>query len=172
MSTGLGPPNVCSNDECNLANDGSGWTLLALGYKTTRASAQYKIRNIQSLEPDTELRILTYTHTSINVSGIVDLLEASNPSRQSWIYVFAVQLVELTGQASAMLIVHDACKANTNHTWANTEAQPESFTSRNAFESYAKGRANVYVKHSRPFQLTTPCTRTYAIWPRRSASTS
>ncbi|CAB4298798.1 unnamed protein product [Prunus armeniaca] len=119
---------------------------LALGYKTTRASAQYKIRNIQSLEPDTELRILTYTHTSTNVSGIVDLLEASNPSRQSWIYVFAVQLVELTGQASAMLIVHDACKANTNHTWANTEAQPESFTSRNAFESYAKGRANVYVQ--------------------------
>ncbi|PQM40595.1 cation/H(+) antiporter 15 [Prunus yedoensis var. nudiflora] len=39
---------------------------LALGYKTTRASTQYKIRNIQSLEPDTELRILTHTYPHLH----------------------------------------------------------------------------------------------------------
>lgn len=115
---------------------------VALTYKSTRRSPQYKLRNIQSVGADTDLRILACTHTSSNTSGIIDLIEASNPSKQSPIYVFAVQLVRLTDHKSAMLIVHDACKTNIDRNNGESESN---FTA-NLFENYALQRENVFVQ--------------------------
>lgn len=117
---------------------------LAFCYKINRRSTQYKLRSIQSIGPDTELRILACTYSLSSVSGIINLLEASNPSRQSPICVFAAQLVELTGHASAMLIVHDACETSVHQ---GNQTQPESLvTSDNPFINYGKKRLFVSVQ--------------------------
>ncbi|CAN6561820.1 hypothetical protein C1H46_044051 [Malus baccata] len=116
---------------------------LALVFKPTKNTAEYKLRNIQSVGPETELKILTCTHTSSSVSGMIDLLEASNPTRQSPICIFAVQLVEITDHGSAMLIVQEVCKENSNR---SNQMQPEYIMSENRFEKYAKNRENVSIQ--------------------------
>ncbi|XP_047330699.1 cation/H(+) antiporter 15-like [Impatiens glandulifera] len=89
-------------------------------YKPTRKFAPYKRRSIQLSRPDVELKILVCIHTQRNVPTIVNLLEASYPSKRSPICVYVLHLVELTGRASAMLI------ANHNRPTANpTKAQSD-----------------------------------------------
>lgn len=85
--------------------------ILARTYKPTKQLTKYKRRTISSLEDDSEFRILVCIHNPRNVNSFVNLLEASNPTRQSPICATAVHLVENTGRAAAMLIVHDACKS-------------------------------------------------------------
>ncbi|KAM5586283.1 cation/H(+) antiporter 15 [Rosa sericea] len=118
---------------------------LAYSYKTTKHFGQYKNRNIRSIGSDTELRILACTHESRNSPAIINLLEASNPTRQSPIQVFAVQLVEMIGHTSAMLIVHDACKPN-NEGSKHKAGQISPSLPSNPFELYAKERENVHVQ--------------------------
>ena len=81
--------------------------ILAFTYKRSRRTRHYKCRTIQSTKPDTDFRILVCIHSMRNVSGMINLLQNSNPTQLSPINVFAVHLVELTGRSSAMLIVHD-----------------------------------------------------------------
>ncbi|KAF3452659.1 hypothetical protein FNV43_RR03092 [Rhamnella rubrinervis] len=84
--------------------------ILARTYKPTKHLSNYNRRTINSLEEDSEFRILTCIHNPRNISSLVNLLEASNPTRQSPICAIVVHLVENKGRAAAMLIVHDACK--------------------------------------------------------------
>ncbi|KAM1815145.1 hypothetical protein ACFX11_028728 [Malus domestica] len=110
---------------------------------STRPPVQYKERNIESVGPETELRILACFHNSDKVSGIINLLEASNPTKQSPIHVLVVHLVELTGHASAMLIVHDTCKTPTTK---YRQLPDSSSTSNGAFGNYARKRENITVQ--------------------------
>ncbi|ONI14520.1 hypothetical protein PRUPE_4G284900 [Prunus persica] len=72
--------------------------ILALIYKSNVPSKQHTHRSIRSIQANSD-----------NVSSVINLLEISNPTKQSPMFVFAVHLVELSGHASAMLIVHDTC---------------------------------------------------------------
>ncbi|KAM5546594.1 hypothetical protein ABKV19_002399 [Rosa sericea] len=114
---------------------------LAFAYKSSKRSPLYKLKNIQSVGTNTDFRILACTHTLNNTSGMIELIEASNPLEQSPIHVFAVQLVELTGHASAMLIVHDACKSSKHR-----HEEEQSNSASNPFETYALQRENVSVQ--------------------------
>ncbi|XP_050386310.1 cation/H(+) antiporter 15-like [Argentina anserina] len=114
---------------------------LALICKSSKSSA-YKPRSIQSAGAESELRILACTHTTSKASGIISLIEASNPSRKSPINVLAVKLVELTDHNAAMLIVHDAC----NKAGADGNNKLQYDFSSNAFEFYASQRENVSVQ--------------------------
>ncbi|KAM1176067.1 hypothetical protein ACFX2I_028349 [Malus domestica] len=108
--------------------------LLAIFYKSSaRPFVQYKERNVVSVGSNNELRILACAHNSRNVPGIINLLEASNPTNKSPLHVLAVHLVELTGHTSAMLVVHDACKTNDVYS-------PDNSSPSNAFEAYAQQR--------------------------------
>nr|XP_011460795.1 PREDICTED: cation/H(+) antiporter 15-like [Fragaria vesca subsp. vesca] len=119
---------------------------LSYTYNTTKKHLGHcKNRNIRSVGSNTELRILACTHDSRNSPAIINLLEASNPTRQSPIQVFAVQLVEMTGHTSAMLIVHDACKSKNEGSTHETR-QIFSSSHSNPFELYAKQRDNVNVQ--------------------------
>nr|XP_043612070.1 cation/H(+) antiporter 15 [Erigeron canadensis] len=80
-------------------------------YKPARRSVTYKRRTILKTKPDTDLRTLICIHTPRNVPTIINLLEASNPTKRSPLCIFALHLVELTGRASAMLIVHNSRKS-------------------------------------------------------------
>ncbi|KAJ7955813.1 cation/H(+) antiporter 15-like [Quillaja saponaria] len=82
--------------------------ILFLLQKATWGSQQIKHRTIQNAKPDTELRILACIHNNRHVTSITNFLESSNPTRLSPVNVVAVELRELHGRASAMLIMHDA----------------------------------------------------------------
>ncbi|KAJ8761966.1 hypothetical protein K2173_006568 [Erythroxylum novogranatense] len=84
-------------------------------YCPDKRLSQYKRRTIQNLRTDAEFRILACFQDFKNVSGMINLLECSNPTRQSPLHVFALSLVELTGRASAMLIVHDQHNRQTRY---------------------------------------------------------
>ncbi|XP_021728067.1 cation/H(+) antiporter 15-like [Chenopodium quinoa] len=102
-------------------------------YRPARRSVAYKRRTIQKSKPDAELKVLTCIHTPRNVPTIINLLEASNPSRKSPICVYVLHLVELTGRASAMLIVHNTRKSG-RPALNRTQAQSDHII--NAFENY------------------------------------
>ncbi|KAL6124993.1 hypothetical protein ACLB2K_077501 [Fragaria x ananassa] len=115
---------------------------LALFCKSTKSSTLNQHRSIQSVGAETELRILACAHNASNASGIISLIEASNPSSKSPIHVLAVKLVELTDHNAAMLIVHDAC----HKTGADGTNKLQSDFSCNAFENYGRKRENVSVQ--------------------------
>ncbi|OMO56208.1 Cation/H+ exchanger [Corchorus olitorius] len=102
-------------------------------YKPSRRYVAYKRRTIQKSKPDGELRVLVCVHTPRNVPTIINLLEASNPTKKSPICIYVLHLVELTGRASAMLIVHNTRKSG--HPALNrTQAQSDHII--NAFENF------------------------------------
>ncbi|KAF6176546.1 hypothetical protein GIB67_017168 [Kingdonia uniflora] len=81
-------------------------TVVAI-YKPVRGFITHKRRTIQRLTWSAELRVLTCIHTTQNVPSAINLLEISNPTKKFHIAVYVLQLVELTGRTSAMLIVHN-----------------------------------------------------------------
>ncbi|CAJ1961514.1 unnamed protein product [Sphenostylis stenocarpa] len=80
--------------------------LVRLIYKPRKILVPYKRRTIQNSRLDAELRILVGIHTPRNVPTLVNLLEATYPHKRSPLCAYVLHLVELTGRASAMLIVH------------------------------------------------------------------
>ncbi|CAH9076474.1 unnamed protein product [Cuscuta epithymum] len=69
-------------------------------------SEPYKRRTIQKAKPEDELRIMACIYDSINVPGVISLLESSNPTKASPITVFGIQVLEVVGRAPMMLVVH------------------------------------------------------------------
>lgn len=102
-------------------------------YRPARKFVPYKRRTIQSSKSDAELRVLVCIHTPRNVPTIINLLEASYPTKKSPICVYVLHLVELTGRASAMLIVHNTRKSG-RPALNRTQAQSDHII--NAFENY------------------------------------
>ncbi|KAF6137657.1 hypothetical protein GIB67_001511 [Kingdonia uniflora] len=76
-------------------------------FKPAQGFITHKRRTIQRSTRSAELRVLTCIHTTRNVPSVINLLEISNPTKKFHIAVYVLQLVELTGRASAMLIVHN-----------------------------------------------------------------
>lgn len=74
-------------------------------YRPARRYVTYKRRNVMESKTDGELRLVVCVHTPRNVPTISNLLEALNATKRSPICVYVLHLVELTGSASAMLIV-------------------------------------------------------------------
>ncbi|PHT45558.1 Cation/H(+) antiporter 15 [Capsicum baccatum] len=107
--------------------------IVTMIYKPARKFAPYKRRTVQSTKPDSEFRVLSCIHTPRNVPTIINLLEASCPTKKSPICVYVVHLVELTGRSSAMLIVHNTRKSG-RPALNRTQAQSDHII--NAFENF------------------------------------
>ncbi|WOL16850.1 hypothetical protein Cni_G25638 [Canna indica] len=127
--------------------------LVTMLNKSNRIRISYKRRNLQRSRPDMELRMLACVHTARNVPSIISLLQMSNPTKRSPIFVYALQLLELTGRASAMLIVHEAGKKRDSKrvgggTASSTMVHSEQIIA--AFENYEQHAGGVSVQ-----QLTT-----------------
>ncbi|XP_019155905.1 PREDICTED: cation/H(+) antiporter 15 [Ipomoea nil] len=112
-------------------------------HKPGRKSVPYKRRTVQRTKPDSEFRILVCVHTPRNVPTIINLLEASNPTKKSPICAYVCHLVELTGRASAMLIVHNTRKTGRP---ALNRSQAQSDHIINAFENFEQHAGNVSVQ--------------------------
>ncbi|XAR70445.1 hypothetical protein NMG60_11027295 [Bertholletia excelsa] len=102
-------------------------------YKPARRTVPYKLRSVQRSNPASELRVLVCIHTPRNVPTIINLLEASHPTKKSPICTYVLHLVELTGRASAMLIVHSARKSG-GPALNRTQAQSDHII--HAFENF------------------------------------
>ncbi|KAL8243349.1 hypothetical protein R6Q59_009607 [Mikania micrantha] len=112
-------------------------------YKPARRFAPYKGRTILTTKPDSDLRTLVCIHTPRNVPTIINLLEASNPTKKSPLSIFVLHLVELTGRASAMLIAHNSRRSG--RPAANrTQAQSDHII--NAFEIFEQHAGFVSVQ--------------------------
>lgn len=84
----------------------------------------YKKKTMQSSRVDAELRVLVCVHAPRNVPTIINLLEATRPNKRSPICAYVLHLVELTGRASAMLVVH-ATRQSGGPALNKTQAQTE-----------------------------------------------
>ncbi|OVA01157.1 Cation/H+ exchanger [Macleaya cordata] len=116
---------------------------ITMVYKPTKRFIPYKRRTIQRSKPDSELRLLACIHTPRNVPTIINLLETSYPTKKSPIYVYALHLVELTGRASSMLIVHNT-RTSSRPAANRTQAQCDHIVS--AFENYEQHAGHVSVQ--------------------------
>lgn len=106
-------------------------------YRPARRLVGYKRRNLQRSKHDSELRMLACVHTTRNVPSIISLLELSNPTKRSPIFIYALHLVELTGRASNMLAAHHS---------ATNQSRSSSDHIFNAFESYEESVGGVSVQ--------------------------
>ncbi|KAJ0962220.1 hypothetical protein J5N97_030048 [Dioscorea zingiberensis] len=105
----------------------------------------YKRRNLQKSRPGTELRMLACIHTVRNVPSMIGLLAASNPTKRSPIFVYALHLMELTGRATNMFIVHNMnSKGGQNQRRMRGQTQSETIIS--AFESYEQHAGGISVQ--------------------------
>jgi hypothetical protein len=116
-------------------------------HRGSRRMVGYKRRNLQLSNPDSELRMLACIHTPRHVPSIISLLGIANPTKRSPIFVYALHLVELTGRASNMLILHSTANSTplssrTPHK-SNTSSFPPIFS---AFESYEQHAGGVSVQ--------------------------
>lgn len=81
--------------------------LVALILHRSKRRVVYRRRNLQRSKHDSELRMVACVHNYRNVPSIITLLETSNPTKQSPIFLYVLQLIELVGRASSMLIMYD-----------------------------------------------------------------
>lgn len=117
--------------------------IMTLIYKPARKFVPYKRRTIQSTKPDSEFRVLACVHTPRNVPTIINLLEASCPTKKSPICVYVLHLVELTGRSSAMLIVHNTRQSG-GPALNRTQAQSDHII--NAFKNFEQHVGSVSVQ--------------------------
>lgn len=75
-------------------------------YDPSRKYAGYQQRNITHLRTNDEFRVLVCIHRPDNISSIIKLLDASNPSIQTPIAVFVLHLIELMGRTTPVFISH------------------------------------------------------------------
>ncbi|PSS02943.1 Cation/H(+) antiporter like [Actinidia chinensis var. chinensis] len=114
--------------------------IMSLLYKPKKSFLPNKHRAIQRLKQDAELRILACVHEAHSVAGIVNLLEASNPSRRSPIIVFSLHLIQLTGHTTALLIVHGP-----NQTTSQSDQGQVNHQILKAFEQFEEEHGGVLV---------------------------
>lgn len=81
------------------------WSVKLL-YDPSRKYAGYQKRNIMSLKPDSELRLLSCIHKQYNVSAITDVLDICSPTTEHPVVVDALHLIELVGRTSPIFISH------------------------------------------------------------------
>ncbi|KDP43962.1 hypothetical protein JCGZ_05429 [Jatropha curcas] len=83
-------------------------------YNPSRKYVGYKPRNIVSLKPRSELRVLACIHRPDNVLCVSRLLDASNPSKETPINVNVLHLIKLVGKSTPVLVSHSKQKPTSN----------------------------------------------------------
>ncbi|EEF38665.1 cation/H(+) antiporter 10 [Ricinus communis] len=88
-------------------------------YDPSRKYAGYQARNIMSLKPNSELKILACVHRPDDVKSIIRLLDASGPSKDHPIGVYVLHLIKLIGRSTPFLISHSKQKVISNSSSKN-----------------------------------------------------
>ncbi|XP_007025120.2 PREDICTED: cation/H(+) antiporter 15 [Theobroma cacao] len=122
--------------------------IIAAIYKRTNLSTRYERRTIQHANTEAELRILACIHSFCSVPGILKLLDVSQTTQNGHITVFTLHLVELSGCASAMLIVHDSQNRRFEDPVFDPDYGDSSETEKivNAFREYDNKNRNISIQ--------------------------
>ncbi|CAL0330037.1 unnamed protein product [Lupinus luteus] len=115
---------------------------LSIVYRPARIIS-YKKRTVQLSKRDAELRVLVCVHTPRNVPTIINLLEASNPTKKSPICIYVLNLIELTGHSSTLLIQQNIRKSD-QPSLNRSQAQSDHII--NAFANYEQHAAFVSIQ--------------------------
>ncbi|KAK7331460.1 hypothetical protein VNO77_25685 [Canavalia gladiata] len=81
------------------------WLVKAL-YDPSRKFAGYQKRNIASLRPNSELRMLVCIHKPNHISSMIDAVDMCCPTEENPITVDVMHLIELVGRALPIFIPH------------------------------------------------------------------
>ncbi|XP_059663579.1 cation/H(+) antiporter 24-like [Cornus florida] len=81
--------------------------LIRILYDPTRPFLVNTRRTIQHTPPNTEFHIVAGIHDQESVSGFINLLGVSHPTRSSPFSVYALRLVELVGRTNSLFIDHE-----------------------------------------------------------------
>ncbi|XP_040384313.1 cation/H(+) antiporter 15-like [Oryza brachyantha] len=115
-------------------------------HRPSRRLVGYKRRNLQRIRHDSELRMLICVHTTRNVPSVLSLLELSNPTKRSPIFIYALHLVELTGRASNMLAAAAASASKQSRSSSSSTLPPVTEHIFNAFENYERHTGGVSIQ--------------------------
>jgi len=109
-------------------------------YKPRKLYKQNKLKTIQNLKAEAELRLLACVHNPRQATGMINILEAYHTTKLSPLRVFALQLVELSGHTTSLLASH-INKHNQQQSGggaqALTKAQEDLETITNIFQTFA-----------------------------------
>ncbi|XP_054801531.1 cation/H(+) antiporter 15-like [Prosopis cineraria] len=79
---------------------------ISVMYNPRKRFEMYKLRTVQKLRPETELRILACVHNVRQAASMVSVLRNCNATRISPMQVFGVRLVEFKGRAATLFATH------------------------------------------------------------------
>ncbi|KAK7320224.1 hypothetical protein RJT34_04960 [Clitoria ternatea] len=109
-------------------------------YKPRKRFEQNKLRTIQKLRVDAELRILACVHNTRQAASMISLIETFHATRVSPIHVVGLYLIELiTGRAAALVAAHvdkPSGQPTGEQTLTRSQAELESIT--NTFEAFGE----------------------------------
>ncbi|KAL0437540.1 UNVERIFIED_CONTAM: Cation/H(+) antiporter 15 [Sesamum radiatum] len=108
-------------------------TPAAIWFRPVQDAEPYKRRSMQKAKSDDEFRVLACIYNTRNVPTIINLLRTSNASPRSPINVFVLQLVELMGRATTLMVVHNSRSAGPRNP-SHIEAQADQIIA--AFDNY------------------------------------
>ncbi|CAJ2662996.1 unnamed protein product [Trifolium pratense] len=115
-------------------------------YKPRKHFEQTKLKTIQKLRLDAELRILACVHNTRQATGIISLIESFNATRLSPIHVFSLYLVELTGRAGALVAAYLEKPSGQPGAQNLTKSQEELERINNSFEAFGEAYDAVRVQ--------------------------
>ncbi|KAL4572508.1 hypothetical protein LXL04_019287 [Taraxacum kok-saghyz] len=120
---------------------GSTRFLLRHFYDPSARYQSYKRTSILDIEPEDFLRMVVCIHNEDNLPSMINLLQASNPSRHQPLEVITMNLLQLEGRASAILVPSSEVKKIPS-------AQTQVFHAGNAFNHFMQRNHNsVVVEH-------------------------
>ncbi|CAH2065401.1 unnamed protein product [Thlaspi arvense] len=96
-------------------------------YDPSRMYAGYEKRNMLHMKPNSELRILSCIYRTNDIHPMINLLEATCPSRESPVATYVLHLMELVGQANPVFISHRLQTRKSEDTSYNSESVIASF---------------------------------------------
>ncbi|XP_047164717.1 cation/H(+) antiporter 15-like [Vigna umbellata] len=104
-------------------------------FKPRKRFEQNKLKTIQKLRIDSELRLITCIHNTRQDANMINIIECFNAMRVSPVHVFALYLVELTGRAAALVAAHIGKPSNQPGEQNLTRSQEELESIHNAFDA-------------------------------------
>ena len=118
-------------------------------YKPRVVYEQNKLRTIENLKSDSEIRVVACVHNARHATGMINILEACNGTNVTPLHVFSLQLVELKGRGTVLLVAQvDQQKTGPQNLDQSSETNIYSSNNiTNVFEEYASSNGNTVVEN-------------------------
>jgi len=117
-------------------------------YKPRQRFEQNKLKTIQKLRVDAELRIIACVHNTRQAASMISIVECFNPMRVSPVHVFALYLIELTGRAAALVAAHVGKPSSQPGEHNLTRSQEELESIHNTFDALGEAYDAIRIETS------------------------